>query len=255
MKRIGQLTLIANTLALIGTSVTATAETIYSENFDSGTPGQSLLDPQYGFTINTDPAYPGPYDMHLAPSQHGWTGNSIIGSAAAEGQSNELEKFLPMPEHGVIKFSADLYAFAQDGGVGIRLRHGTSSDPDPMSFSVGGGFYGFWESSCETEPRGIWDSPIGMHDVPVHVALYWNQDTGENWAEVSDGVSMFASPHNFHPGSGPMNAIDLAIDRRYSNVGGDIDNLKVEAFPVPEPASLGAFGIGIAALAFRFLRR
>ena len=228
------------------------AQVIYSQNFDSGAPGDSLSSPQFGFI---DESSPGAGNMALGAAQHGWSGNSVIGASAAAGTLNN--EFLPLalPTHGLLEFSADLYSYGADhSGVGIAFFHDQEAAADHSDFIlVSEENQGNWESSTEPAPRNLWDSPVGMHDEVVHAALYWNQDTGENWATLTDGAQTWSSPHSVYAGGVLMNGIDLEIDRRFSSVGGDIDNLEVRVVPGPTPEPITS-ALGIAGVAL-FLRR
>lgn len=230
----------------------ASAQIIYSENFDSGSTGESLTDPQFGYVLHNTNGGGG--DLKLGPAQHGWSGKSIIGQSADAGQINLLYKLLPLPAHGIIQFSADLFSSTVVGtsdeeDVGIQLIHNSPDGPGFEAFELRAQ-PGHWGSDDSSASRNFWDSPSGLHDEPVRGSLFWNQDTTEHWTEITDGTTTFVSPHFFAPGLGPMNGLDLYIDRRTNNpVAGDIDNVVVQA--VPEPATLAMVMFGLAVLKTR----
>ncbi len=228
----------------------AKGQVIYSEDFSSGIPLESLTDPQFGFTAQSG-------DMLLGPAEYGASGLAVNGALAAEGVDNELYRFINMGSHGLIEFSADLYVPTGDySGVGIRLFSAAPFDPNHIEFNLGSaGYFAPWESSTYPAPRNLWDSPDGMHDEWVHASVFWNQDTGENWATVSDGSGVFASPHAFYSEPVVMDAIGLELDRRYSNGGSDIRDLRVERLAtVPGPAAAGPV-VAAACLHVRRMRR
>ncbi|MFI5385508.1 MAG: hypothetical protein ACHQ50_05235 [Fimbriimonadales bacterium] len=221
------------------------AQTIYSENFDSGYVGESLTNPQFGFNVYA----PGGGDLKLGPAQHGWSGLSMIGDSAPVYQENWLYKFLPLPTHGLIEFSADMFSSlttSQDD-IGMALIPGSPYAPGTSAFGLRD-FQNGWESTDGSPTTNVWDSPSGMHNEPVTGSLFWNQDTGEHWAEITDGVNALISPHFFDT-HGPMAGIVIFNDRRTLNpVSGDIDNLVVRgrvAAPEPFTMSLGLAGIGL----------
>ncbi|HTQ10264.1 MAG TPA: hypothetical protein VMI31_09355 [Fimbriimonadaceae bacterium] len=234
-------------VAFVSVRLSGLAQTIYSENFDSGFAGESLTDPQYGFT-----SYSG--DLKLGSAKHGWTGNSIIGSSGSDaGQLNLDYKFLPLPAHGLLEFSEDFFSPTLTGSstaddVAIQLFNGVPGATGNGYDLRAEGTYWFSE---DLTPGGAnyWYSPTGLHNEVVTGSIFWNQDTGEHWSEVSDGTTTFDSPHLFDPSAGPMTGIDLYIDQRDNTNPGDIDNLRVirrdASTPEPFTMSLGIAGAGL----------
>jgi|GEM_PF-6852179 len=223
------------------------AQTFYSENFDSGSAGESLTDPQFGFNVYA----PGGGDLKLGPSQHGWSGNSVIGTSATIGAENWLYKYLPLPTHGLLEFSADLYSsltFSQQD-IGMAFMPASPYPPGYSGFSLEDDQNG-WDSFDGSPTRNQWFSPAGMHDEPITGSLFWNQDTGEHWAEITDGVQSFSSEHFFDDAHRTMAGIAISCDRRYYNpTAGDIDNLRViqrdASTPEPFTMTLGLAGAGL----------
>jgi hypothetical protein len=228
------------------------ATTIYSENFDSGTPGESLTDSPFGYTLHD--THGGGGDLKLGLAVHGWSGNSVIGGDADFDQLNYVYKFLPIPEHGLIQFSADFYSPTLVGSetqdVGMMLSHNapfTDGYSNVGLFSVGPGWL-TEDDSSGGQAGNVWQSPPGLHNEAVRGSLFWNQDTGEHWVEIAGESGTYTSPHTYYPTS-PMNCIAIYIDRRNSNpLSGDIDNVDVEA--VPEPITL-SMGVGVLGLVLR----
>ena len=233
-------------LALSGPFL-GSAQVIYSQNFDSGTPGESLTDPQFGFTVQNNGVGG---DLKLGPALHGWTGNSVIGAGADNGQFNGLYKALPLPTHGIAEFSADLYSgVISSDDVGMTLFSGTPGNSDYHNFELNT-YSDFWNTDNFPYNANSFHFPAGMHSEPVHGSIFWNQDTGEHWAELSDGTETLDSPHFLAPGQSPMTSIEVWIDRRAFNANpGDFDNLEVRVIPsaTPEPVtvSIGLAGVGL----------
>jgi len=225
------------------------AQVVYSENFDSGANGESLTDSQFGFAVHNTNGGGG--NLRLGPAQHGWSGRSVTGSNADPAQINFLYKALALPTHGVVEFSADMFSATLTGSltqdVGIQLLNG-SPDAGGIGFELNA-VGDHWQADNGFLPRDFWESVATMHNEPITGSIFWNQDTGEHWAEISDGSQTLDSPHLFDPELGPMTTIALYIDRRNSNVAaGDIDNLTVRNHVLtPEPFTmcLGGAGVGL----------
>jgi hypothetical protein len=216
------------------------ATVIYSENFDSATPGQSVsADP-----LNWNwPSMQG--TVKVGKGNHpGWAGNAIIGSLTipAWGFWGYAGKNIDaIPNSGVVTLTYDAWAYSEcPGGQNVTLfgdntyvfleynNNGISRHGD-WAFSAGifGGTSAY-----------SWSPQHFLEDQTVFCKMVLDYDQHQTWAELSDGSSIWKSDVFSFTGSPQLSVITIMEDVADSgSIGGDIDNIVLSATSVPDYAS------------------
>jgi hypothetical protein len=240
-------------LALLNICAASWSQTLYSENFDSGTPGQSLSAAPFNWTM-----YNG--DLRIGHAPHGWTGNSIVGSLGPAGeQSSGFIGFSATPNK-VITLSADVFVSDQFTGNAlglIDLPSGVPGYPGTGSIDISDNGTAFWELIYSTGPQDFdtWYAPSGRFiNEAVHLTLSGDETTGGFWCSLTDSVGTVTSPTFIDPNAVLFNYLQVNSDLRYGGTHGlDADNLLIQASPsaVPEPCTTAIGFLAVVSLGQR----
>jgi len=182
------LILIALAAALtVGLAASSHAYVLFSENFEGGTTGQSILDAPFNWLKS-----PG-YDsgISISENEHGWTSKFLGGTACDAGPVWQgAYKSMTMPIEGQTVLEWDMWMRpgaaaigALSGGAGFC----TASGGARSSWRAEGfGYLAFRpnEASWGTKQQIFVD--VNAYPV-VHCKIIWDVDAGKVWGELTYG--------------------------------------------------------------------
>jgi hypothetical protein len=178
---------------------------LWSEDFDSGTEGQSITAAPFQWTpVSADPGDPtnpaALADFFLAPDLHpGWTGLAVDGSSSVRGLCHwepsargdgYVRKDIGnlLPSHGIITLSAKMWADPNQTEAGLLWINKAGSW---MMLSFLSEYHQWiidvrgyaWDDSVIFAPRGIGEN------MTVIGTIYTDLDNVEAWAVLADAAS------------------------------------------------------------------
>ena len=236
------------TLAMLGMAAgTASADVIYSDSFPGG-PSAALNGSSPAINVTG-----GTWNAPTAPSAGGWAADGSTTNTASGDQVAYLS-FTPTSGN-VYTLSATLNPTGNDGnwlGLGFSTTNSTAfyTNGGPWMFLAGNGALAFFSgpgTNGENSP-GVFE-PIGK---TAEVVL--NTQASQWTAQWYYNGSSLDAPIPYGTGANPSGITAVGINT--NNEPGSVGMLSLTSLvPVPEPASLGLFGVGALGLLLMPKRR
>ncbi len=222
----------------------STSGLIWSENFDSGTQGQSILAAPFQWTVwgASDRNCYGTFDLFLAADQHpGWTSLAIDGSSTTGGcgdgeftrRTGYVLKDIGalLPSTGLVTLSARMWADQLESFGAIGWMNAAGAWVELAYTSEGQHWY--------FDVRGfLIHAPIGTGtNMSVIGKIHTDQDNLKVWAEVLDASSetplWTSGKWSFGGAELPLQTIHLRVVRTLGTSAGlDYDDITISGLIV-----------------------
>jgi hypothetical protein len=176
------------------TASIASAEIIYSENFDGATVGQSVT----ASPIDWLSVILAGSDILVGEGAHGWTSKYLDAATVRLGDENLFQKQITLPTTGTVKLSFKAYVPTGDHPV-----TGLVSDPNDagLGFSVGAWSNGprWWLSGSGWYFSYTWwqvtETFTTPYDVDTALEIYLDYDNGKTWGVLKWGEETRTTGH------------------------------------------------------------
>jgi hypothetical protein len=227
-------TIVVATLVML-TAHTASADTIYSEDFEGATTGQSItaspLD-WIGVVIAGS-------DVMVGEGAHGWASRYLDAGTAVLGQENLFQKTLTLPTTGTVRLRFKAYQ-----PTGIHPVTGLQIDPYNGGFGFSVGSWGngprWWTGSNGwVFSSTFWQTTEAFANVPFDVdttlEIYADYDNNKTWGIIKWADQTRVTAH-YALTSGIDSLSEYADGRNMENMtrrNFDIDDIVVETLSPP----------------------